>query len=531
MNNKKLSIFSFYFLILLLLMFGLNGCAVINNGMNKTDPLPPGKGMVAIHICNALAENKNWTSIELWSDTDKKVYTLNRNNDSEVHQNLYQTTNHFSGALPPGDYQIDALKSEEVVASGRYISTAPLHDKLGRFKVESGKLTDLGTVVFYPQYWSMGIGLFSVFAIGGKDTAPVLKQLNPVAYSAISKVPSLGWQQIFAAKAPQQISLVTNNLPRVNPFFEAENGELYAGGLLGKIFHRKNNGTWETLDTGSNFEIFKIEKVAATIYATSENNVFKSSDEGKSWETISLPKLAGRLEFFHKSKNGTEYVYLLTKSTLFKTFNLYQRNTDSEEWKQITSDSYDIGLIENILPSMYQVSETPRLQFTPGNNNNYMLSQDGKSITRDLVALYSSMHYLDDGWLYGIDINFTLSTDKDPAVQIYNPVERKSQQGIRWIKSKITGIYFSDKQNGYVAYNNGTSLPEILETQDGGKSWTTVPNSKGSRDVFQSRAGILFKVDLNGSIYSSDNHGKSWRLEKSVINIMDAIVSQSQKKS
>lgn len=509
---------------MLALLAALAGCESMV--IKKNDPVPKGKGMVVVHVANAVLDNENWGWVELWSESEKRVYSIYREPGKELSIFEYPTTAHFSGALPPGIYTIDAFKWQTRSGSLIRTSTAPVHDKIGKFKIEAGRLTDLGTLLFYPEFWVTGIGGFQTFSIGNIDTVRVFKQRNPVAYNSLTSKSTLGWLENKARPKDLIKSMAIKSLPRFNQIFETTDGELFAGGMLGKIFKRNTSGKWETLDTGTLLEIYRIEKSEKALYATSERSVLKSKDGGSSWESLNLPATAGRLEFFHIEENGGQYAYLLTGTTIFNSYKLYHRNDESDPWTVVASDTYDTGKVDNILPSMYHIASQNGLGFTAGNLNNFMLSDHRKNVSRDLIVGYKHIHYFDDGGLYGIDyeINMSLTNPiKNPALSFYDPIRRTSDTRERWMGAIVDDVFFSNRQTGYVVIKvDEKSKSQILKTGNSGKTWKPIPGSEGAYKIYVTRKGTILKLGVAGSVYSTSDEGKHWTRERGTLNLIAA---------
>jgi hypothetical protein len=509
-------------LIIIPVSISLTGCAnpVV---VKKDDVLPEGQGMVVLHVSNAFVSTDNWHWIEIWSESEKRVYFLHREEAKESRINEYPATAHFSGALPPGTYRIDAFKLQQ--SFGTYIKTltAPVGDKLGKFKVEPGRLTDLGTVIYYPEYWDLDAGSYRLFLVEGTDNTRAVKEMNPVAYNTLRSHPPLGWTESSQSIAPNVTSQIKDNLPHFNQLVETKSGEIYAGGMLGKIFKRKKSGEWVTLDTGTSGEIFRIEEASNTLYATSERMVLTSLDGGLTWKPVALPAQTGRLEFFHIAADGTQYLYILTDSKVLNSFNLYSRKTDIDQWALVARNTYDTGSIDKIWPSMYQISSKGELIFTPGSFNNYILATDHKNVSRDLIVGCKIIRYFDDGGIYAIQNGLHLSAaTQEPELVFYDPVKRENDKRYQWKGAQVYDLYFSNRNTGYIAIKlAGKSKSEIIKTTDGGKSWETVPDTSGFTSVYVTREGTLLKIGYEGTVFSTNNDGKSWVRERGPINILN----------
>lgn len=488
----------------------LSACGGMS-GLGRNDPLPPGQGMVVLQISNLDSSmDDNWDMVEIRSISEKITYSVNINRSHE-----FFTTGHYSRTLPPGLYQIQAFKSTESSSTYTRTITAPMLNKLGSFKIESGHLTDLGTIVYHSLFAGIGKGRFVVFPIGGKETVFSVERLNPVAYASFKDRKVLGWQELKIKPSESLIAQIKNNLPRLNHPYETKDGEIYCGGLLGKIYARNPSGSWKTLDTGTSREIFRVEKSANTLYATSENLLLKSSDNGTTWQTMSLPNQTDSLQFFHIGEDGTQYLYLFSRLALFGSYKLYSRKNDSSDWSLLTKDTYDNQGPHKILPSDYHFSEQPQFQFTPEEINNYTLAKDQKSVSRDIVGLFHSMHYLNDGTIYGVRIGISLSPYKDPSFGFYDPASGEKSTRKEWIDAEVNDLYFINKETGYVSLiflKKGQS--GIYKTNDAGKNWTHLPNSHTAHFVHVARDGTLLSIGYRGNVYSSKNDGNTWTQER-----------------
>jgi photosystem II stability/assembly factor-like uncharacterized protein len=504
----------------------LAGCAT--GGLKPDSPLPAQQGLLVVRIASNADEPERWDTLEVWSIDQKKLTFL-----SPVAPAM--STSIFVDALPPGQYRLDALKSVKRLGNLILTRTAPLHERLGTFRIEAGQVTNLGTVVIQPELNSASSQQYAVtLTTVPAELETLLQRRLPVIAAAALGKPVLGWDAVPNEGAQQAVlRLAQAGSAHVNDPREAPWGEVVAGSLLGQVLVRSTDGKWRSLATGYTGEIVAVVPLrSGELLAAGEDGLLLlSADRGRSWSRLPVPT-SGLLEDVDQADDGR--VYLLARE-------------ESGHALYVAADPKGNGWEK--LRSMMRFPSVPRSAGTPGGEPALLV---GRGVAIAAPPQHFVSHDAATGeWHTALTIRFTL---KEPRAftrlraradgLLYGPAKSNwssakgslfggegivaSRDGGKswetlstWDESSsVKDVLFTSATTGYaLVRRKGVEGLLVMATADGGKSWAEhgkVPSFAGT--VFPAEGGrVLLAASERGAVWASRDQGKSWSLERAVM--------------
>jgi len=483
----------------------------------------PGQGMVMMRLITnrkMSAASPKWDKFDVHELKTGKTYKLN---------DLYGGGHHatFVASLPPGEYQADRLRVGDPVwqSLAEYGEVAFEPEGAWHFRVEAGRMTNLGSVLFLqlfaaadpkPLYGAQQTRLRYRWVHIPDDNLP---QRNAFLFheddypAVLSK--SLGWTTVAAdatqKSLPPEFRRVTMALSGATP--TVAGGTLF-GEHFGQVAWRHPDGKWTWEDTGTIESIlFAADSPNGTRYAAAEGSMLLQRLGPGNWRRIPVDLEDATPRMLYAAGDGS----LLTiweqfdKSTALR----YHPGADpawTKEWElrspgKVTAS---FGCCNAVL--------TPR-------GIAYSTELYGFSLIIERLAVWDlaadkwtisdpkfkggPIGMLPDGALYsmtGGQSNQTFKVSSDRAVN--------------W-ESRSAGTNFL-RQPQFRTVDEGFTLevsPDIswtlARTADGGRSWRAISNLPKSTQWFLVLPGqeILIATEA-GQLYSTPDNGKSWRQER-----------------
>ena len=267
-GRQPVGILSKLLVVALLLMLG--GCNTVHYAK---DPLKGRStaqdGTVLVSITVNTGEVAAFSTIVLTRDQDSKspmskTYTL-----TNIGGTMSRDTALFLGDLPAGDYRLIRL----LAPNNKYIELSfGQGEIIGAFKVESGKLTDLGRMVLTAINIKVILGRSPTVL----DNRQLVTDLAPT-YTSILNRPAASQTWAF----PRKEQDIAEDYAKVYPIgtaglTELASGEVVGGSRMGTVLARNTEGRWRVLArTG------RLDAVMATSsYAKGDNLIVVGGDLG-----------------------------------------------------------------------------------------------------------------------------------------------------------------------------------------------------------------------------------------------------------
>lgn len=547
-RSDNLKILSSFITYVLLILF-LYGCST-STIVTRQASLPEGKGVILLElVSNSTNENDAFSTISIWSDTEKKVYYAKSEEALSPDNTEMKSTAYFVATLPSGKYWIDSGISHHYLNMNMTRTvTIPMHDQLGSFDVVAGEVTDLGVIAFVPNPSDDNPEGFQLVKIDRQHQfSKTFAHKYPKLFSQAKDKSIHGWNELPSTVTNKFIqSHVKSNLYHVNQFYESSNGEIFAGGRFGQILHRNSAGKWANINTGSSREILDIAISSDnTIYALGESTILTSRDNGGNWREISIPDVVG--PYMDLTISPEDEVFLLVRTSVgFATsdYKMLQYQAANDQWIEMYAFTAMLGSTRFKVPMEVSSGFFPELRYAI-NGEHFSLS-DGEMVSHKADAHGRRPKYLFDGTLYSIsDMHIEIVENdggtavgqlvNDVGVSFYDYKSKKKRYIGDW--PRLKGYYaidsaFLNQDEGWILLAKRHSLigefdkSRLFFTRDGGKSWKKVHElitPKGKLFVSSSGELFLFGGDSFGGIYSSADFGENWTKERETYTLQELL--------
>ncbi len=484
--------------------------------------IAPTQGMVMMRVISnrqMSSSSPKWDKLDIKDLKSGKTYKL-----SDLYGGGHHAT--FVASLPPGEYQAERLRVGDPVwqslAEYGEVEFAPAG--VWRFRVESGRMTNLGSMLFLQLY-----AISVPQSVNGAQHTKLryrwlqtpddnLPQRNaflfhPDDYPAVLSK-ALGWTSIAADATAKSL---TPELKRVTLSLSGATPTVAGGTLFGEHFGqvawRHTDGKWTWEDTGTIESIvFATDTADGTRYAAAAGSILLQRHGPGDWRRIPVDLEDAMPRMLYAPGDGS----LLTiweqfeKSTALR----YRPGTDpawTKEWELRPPGKVTPGF------GCCNAVLTPR-------GIVYSTELYGFSLMIEKIAFWES---LADKW--------TLSDPKFkggpigmfPDGALYSMTGGQSNQtfkvssdrAVTW-ESRSVGTnflrqpQFRTADEGYtIAVSPGVSWI-LLRTTDGGRNWHAIANLPKATHWFMVLSQEVLIATEAGRLYSTPDNGKSWRLER-----------------
>jgi hypothetical protein len=438
----------------------------------------------------------------------------------------------FVGRMPAGRYQPHEL----VGAKNAMVLTVPIAKATGKFEVESGRTTDLGTMVFVPIRRSAagaapasanpgevsgtiaGNGWDIRFALPLDPTSvPVDALLDmrfPQLAAATKGKSTLGWVQgtvptqrpDLLDAARQQIAPIGSNPHRLS------DDRIFAGGALGTVAEFKKGSSKALVrSTGAvqHIEATALLDDGRWLVGGEEGHVAVSEAGGLRWRRISGLRVDEVV--IHLSQAPDRNLYMVTMDDGGST--VYRSLPDNIVWSAIKR----IAAKRDVERQWMHTH----------------VFRDSAVATRDRLAIYTRpkiltmLDFKSGAWETMATPNaFSHGLQATPDGLLVGTVAsnlayRSIDYGKNWTKMDLFWIHaslthFVDRNRGYiVAGNMGNQNHKLKATVDGGKTWTEKGPASGNwlwgQPLLADASGSTFFTVRGGQLFESSDQGRTWK--------------------
>lgn len=324
--------------LLIFVLLALTACGPTAIETRPDDPanLPERYGLVAFKVISntdRLAPSlQNWTgafAVDL-QDVEKRYFLAAGGtglNSSRV----------FVGAMPPGDYGIFMLQSYLRTGDGSVWLNARVPRGLGNFRVEEGRLTSLGTLVFQPLgQIGEGRDRSQLYVIARFDDDEPLEdfvaEAFPEAWAGIRTDLILGWES-------DQLDLERDDLAdRLRRFARGiephrlPNEQAILTAPMGQIRLREGQGSWRRIDTGQNRHIGTVIEYGDGFLAGGERGlVMRAPSLDGPWQALPGPSTQENVYWLHADSVGG----VVALAQRGRQVRLYAVSSDFSSWRSV----------------------------------------------------------------------------------------------------------------------------------------------------------------------------------------------------
>lgn len=516
----------------------LSGCATPPTAVSADTELKPNEGLVAVRVVElGDVPIKRFSVV---SEATGEVYPMRAIQFGQTSATTYV------GRLPAGRYQpkemwgtaFDRSRAPSVSVSGGAVSvgvptvtvTVPLAPLTGKFDVQAGRVTDLGTVVFVPtsapgsrsadgeRNFSFALPLLPIAV----PTEALVQARFPALAKAIEGRSALSWVSGTVPQPPRQVLDAARQrvVALTKPTFTAD-GVMLTGGAMGVIDRYGRDSlsarrVW--VDTPHAIEAVVVLHDGRWLAGGEEGFLALSTDQGASWQP--LPRLSPEDVVIHLSQAADKRIFMVV-------------DRDRE------------AVVYQASPTASSAIEWKELRRLPSDREQGVMTQEfgeAKKFLRDHVAVTDDrlVVYTRPGTLHSFDFRSGAWESNEAPWRPFNYGVKATRDGLvigmfaqHWVYTTLdygrswtrmesfvhmTEPHFIDRQRGIMlAAELSMMMPgpyKIRTTQDGGKTWTPGAQVGGLHEWMQPlwtdpTGKALYTMRMK-HIELSKDQGQSW---------------------
>lgn len=310
MNQVKrthIKITSAYILLSFLAL--LSGCAGDVNmlpTLTQKTKVSSNQGIVVVRIINASAYPLPFNQVTI---TPKNLNESKKIKASRLQAISAPTTNStiFSAPATTGSYAFDSIRAFHTRGDYWYSRWAGADAKFGTFNVEPGKITDLGTIIYYPKPQEDKY-LNTILRTPAREPAEVLSTYFP--FYAFTPEQVINWtDDEYQEDRDALFNSVAQNPVTYNYNYLAPDNSLYLIGKLGVILKRTAEKEWRLDAVDTNLDLSAIvQSENGDLAVGGDEGIIYYKQQGGEWQNISLEKPLHVEELFFNEKGEIEVI-------------------------------------------------------------------------------------------------------------------------------------------------------------------------------------------------------------------------------
>ena len=498
----------------------LAGCAITPETRARSAPaalrLAPAEGLVALKITanrptvNMHFHRFKWTMLTVRNVDTRVATTIDDRSDWSAEHSL------FLQPLPAGVYEIEAL------VGGNLTWRAKARHDLPTFRIEPGKLTELGTLAHVRRHFPVDSNQFIwVQQSSPLDREAVLRQLDPSLSSMLRSASDNSWiedDRLDSLRA-DFAALKQLTMRALSPVI-CSDGTLLLGESFGQISVRSPSGDWTWIQTPTALPI-------RAVYLAQDGSLYAGSDDGTllirkaestDWESLALP--VNDASVIHVSNLPHSDQIFVVLQTRDRFIGLSTSVASGGAWKEQFSRpralffSSTMDAIGMVLQSEKRIvvatggmeSKLEVLVLDQGSENWRVANLDESGTPTDWTAIPGG----NIGRFRGIPLTgMYFSTSQDGGITW------EKRGNLNWV-SGSRPLFVSD-QTGYVIRRDTIRAPifSLWNTDDSGRTWSKVGPVPGfGRLIRLAGEGNIAYASMDGKFFVSNDFGKTWRLER-----------------
>lgn len=325
----------------------LTGCAGQVNMLptlsEQSTPLP-GEGLVVVRVINASSMGLPFNHFTITPENLNESKQIKPDRLTSLAPQRNGTTV-FASSAKPGSYALSSIRAFYSRGDIWYSKFVSSDAQFGTFSVESGKVTDLGTIIYY-QKSQEDRYTHTLIRLPDSEPAEVLKKHFPFYQYDPNNL--LSWNEDGSDEDHENLfTSAAQNPVTYNESYKAPDGSLYFIGKLGVIIKRSKEGEWSLDAVDTNFDLFAISQNNRGDLAIggAEGTVFFKAKGGE-WQSLPLNHhYQVNTLTFDDSNNLQAIARADTELTVFKTSPLQRDPTWSTLNRFSTRDGWENSLI------------------------------------------------------------------------------------------------------------------------------------------------------------------------------------------
>lgn len=414
----------------------------------------------------------------------------------------------FGRRLPPGTYRVAEFSG----GGPNQIGLLEVDADLGKFRIESGRLTDLGVMIPSPFNHDWKSVLTYDRAADHPETPEIIRALLP-GLAGLKWESSQSWvpESVPADMAQMRSYDLHHAIGLASPRVLDDGGFIY-GTSIGMLREVRPGPRLLDYDVGSRTSIDSVlVSSAGHWFVGGEFGLLSvSRDRGRTWQSV-----RGNVPFGTVVDLAQWHDKIIATTVSGKDVYIHAAPDGGGEWRQLAHYQADIGFIEQTWEQKFGKYLYVRARSFVVADNLITTMPGRKLASVDLNTGQSDMHALPGEMRM-------LSVSGDGVLHCRFGVTGSESRdlGKTWkdfpVSSSMIMSAFRDAKHG-VAVNEGITLisplTKLTYTEDGGLTWTGAGDGPtGGRAVFYSKDGsVAYVGDAHGWFWESHDDGKTWK--------------------
>lgn len=364
------------------------------------------------------------------------------------------STSLFASAIPPGEYSVDSVRSFFVIGEYFYSLWASGGVDLGVFKVESGKITDLGTFIYYRK---VDGDKYSdrLIRIPQTNNQEMISQYRAFLKYDPSNVLTWNEDGSDADRFSSYVSLSQNPTLFTGRYL-SKSGSLFLLGKLGAVLERTPTGEWrqDALDTNADLTAIAQDAEGQLLVGGDQGALFFRGKDAK-WQNISLDigTKIGSVQFMpsgdaliYAVQNGTGVVLLGNPVKGKSAWKKYYSYVANKGWRDANEQVLNTGEPEaNVINNKQRIVSVRFETFLGKNFIRVGIQQSGNDNEFDTLDRV-------DTKLFRIESDSRLAYEAELA----GKMDRITQAGNVNLGVKVAGFWSWTGKDGYFRYDSAT---------------------------------------------------------------------------
>lgn len=322
-------------LILVSLAF-LAGCAGQVNilpTLDESTTLDVDQGLVVARVINASSYPLPFNQLTIAPENLNESSTVKPERLIARHSHAKGTTV-FASPVSSGSYALSSVRAFHMAGEYWYSRFASTDAKLGTFDVKPGKVTDLGTLIYYPK--SLEDKYINLLLRAPEpETGEVLDKY--FAFYDYKTDEVTGWKLDEREDERESLYIsVVQNPVSYKPGYLAPDGTIYFLSKLGVIIKRASDGSWDLDAVDTNLELTSIAVSSSNdiVVGSSEGHLYiKKADEEWIDASLNSNHLISEIEFIDEQR-----VIIFASNKQEVTIYKSDLSADKISWEKL--DSY-----------------------------------------------------------------------------------------------------------------------------------------------------------------------------------------------
>ena len=447
-----------------------------------------------------------------------------------------QSTRLFTAELPAGDYSIASLRTFESFGESYFSQYYPAGVQLGTFKVEPGRLTDLGVLVVYVKRSGDDYSFATTRAPSVNRATNYLRSDLPQRAAAVTNLDApLTWDDdgLDDDRYNAYVNAVSRQISLGLPDIDESTGSVTFPGPLGVLLTRTSDRDWELNAFDDDVELMFYNETSDREWLITEfEEVFERAGPDADWARIGALSGTDLTPVYLDQNNGGQ-AFAITEHE--GAVHIRVQEAAADAW-QIVHTIPNPKPDRPSGPVFGRASKIARagdnVYFTV-RNILYRYGVDDRALTTvegmkpDSLQIRNGYITATAARMFSTD---KVSFDKGGSWQRFRgdvilpqpEGERRSRSTRRTRRVSAVGHpIFVSADVGYAIQDGGLDKPNyLIRTTNGAETWTRTGLAdlpEGCNElVLATEAELLLGCYLTGEYYRSDDAGASWALERSV---------------